>query len=202
MKSNRRKIKKNGFTLIEILLVISLVSLISAALYNALSNGLKIWERSKYLYKEEDVAIFFEKITHELKSAVIYSKLKFEGTQNKISFPAIVKVYPDKKMNVDQDVQIDQIGRVEYYFDYIDKSIYRRQAGYGQALSGVFDEPILQVKAIKDFKFNYLYLNDDGEQFSESVLEVEPYAIEIEVIFEDKFGERVLNKFVNLPIIN
>ena len=68
-----------GLTLIEILLVLSLVSIISIALYKALRNGLQVWERSRYLVVEEDIAIFFDKITQDIKNSYFIQRLDLKG---------------------------------------------------------------------------------------------------------------------------
>ena len=46
---------KRGMTLIEILLVISLISMVSLGIYNALSNGIAIFQRHRQVVIEEDI---------------------------------------------------------------------------------------------------------------------------------------------------
>ncbi len=183
-------------TLLEVLIVVSLIAMIALALYHSLTNGLRIWDKSRQLVVEEDVAIFFDKIRHDLDNTFWYSKIKFEGTEERCSFPTIVHVALDAERMSYQD----QLGNVEYYFDGLAKKIYRRQASYGEALNGEFGPPQILAKDISRVKFQYIYLTEDEAKYSEQVLEVMPAAIDIEVEFSDRDGRRSFHKVIDIPI--
>ena len=58
------KIKKisKGFTIIETILVASIMSIIALTLYNAIANGLKVWDRAHKFLVEEDIALFLDDV--------------------------------------------------------------------------------------------------------------------------------------------
>ena len=187
-------------TLMEILLVVSLVSMVSVALYKVLSQGLRVWERSQQFVAEEDIAIFFEKITADLRNSYVFSKNRFEGTENKFIFPTIVRVAVDAPRGVGHGELADQIGRVEYFYDGQHRAIYKRTANYSRALRNTFDTPQFVAGLVDRLTFRYLYLTDNGELFSSKVLDVIPAGVDVEVLFSDKNGQRSMHKFVEIPI--
>ena len=95
---NFHKIKqKNALTLIETLLVVSFVSLVSIAIYKSLASGIKVWGKAHDLVVEEDIAVFFDKITSDLRNTFYYSDLDFYGENYRMSFPTIVHTLKDKR---------------------------------------------------------------------------------------------------------
>src|SRR3989338_2632588 len=73
---NPHMLSKKSFTLIEMLLVTSLMAMIGLAVYHSLVNGMKIWDASTRYTAEEDVALFFDKISQDIRSATNYSLIK------------------------------------------------------------------------------------------------------------------------------
>ena len=187
-------------TFIELTIVVSLISLLSLAIFNALSNGIKIWNKSNQLVLEEDVSIFFDKLTSDLHNAIIFSKLDFDGGETRFTFPAIIKVLPDPNSGLPADEYVDQIGLVQYYFDVTNRAVYRRQANYGQALKKEFNEPQKLVSSVEKFRFKYVYLTDNEEIISNNVLEILPSGLEVEVTFLDQKQEKTMTKIIDILI--
>lgn len=192
--------KSRGVTLIEVLIAASLVSLISFVLYSSFSMGLKVWERSRRLLVEEDITVFFDKISCDLRNAFFYSRIKFEGNTCRLSFPSIVYTPMDAKIASLKDEYTDQVGGVTYYYDNVIDGIYRRQANYSQALNAEFVQPRLIVRSVDGMKFRYCYLTAEGEIFSKKILDTIPFGVEVEVMFSDNYGQRVIRKFINIPV--
>ena len=185
-----------GLTLIEILIVVSLMAMISLALYNAFNNGLKIWKLSQRLVVEEDIAIFFDKISQDLRNAYLHSKITFDGTEQRFAFPTIVRVIAPANPTLYQD----QLGRVEYFYDAAERKLYRKQATYGQALGETFEDPQLIAKSIDQVRFRYIYLTQQEPKYSEQVLETIPSAVDVEVEFSDTKNRHLLHKLILIPI--
>lgn len=184
-------------TLIEILIVVSLISMLSLALYNAFSNGIRVWDKSQRLVVEEDIAIFFDKLSRDLRNTYSYSKINFVGADHRFTFPSRVLTLRGLQSGHDY---IEQLGSVEYFYDFNEDAIFRRQANYGQSLSDQFDRPQLLVSSVDHLKFRYFYLTDDGEIFSLDALEGLPIGIEIEVQFSDNQGQRIVRKFIDILV--
>lgn len=187
-------------TLIEILIVISLLAMINLALYNSLSNGLKVWKKSQNMIIEEDIAIFFDKITNDLHNSFYHAKLKYEGSTARFRFPTIIYMPADTKSSWPEDSYIHQIGQVEYLYNSSDKTIVRKMADYGLALRDESAQAIPLVKGVERLKFTYFYSTPTEEIVSDQILELLPGAVRVEVLFSDIYGKRTMEKWIEIPI--
>ena len=91
-KIKNRPSSPRGFSLIELVIVSSLLVLVSLAVFSVFSGGLKIYRRAQsYQGEKADILIFLEKMERELRNTFNYSAVNFIGDPEKISFPGIVK---------------------------------------------------------------------------------------------------------------
>ena len=192
--------RRAAMTLMEILIVISLVAMLSIALYHSVSQGIRIWEKSQRLVIEEDVVLFFDKLSQDLRNSFSYSSIPFEGHQFRLSFPALVQVSVEKPGRYDKKDYKEQIGKVEYSFDPNKDCVIKKQAGYGQALSEEFSLSQEVLKSVQMVQFRYVYLTAEGEYLSPDVLEVIPASVEVTVEFSDQLGKRELHKLIDIPV--
>ena len=196
----KRLTSKKAMTLIEILIVTSLIAIISVAIYGCLSSGIRVWNEANRLVVEEDIAIFFDKISKDLRNVYSYSRIKPHGGMFKFSFPAIVYTRVDKGLGHSDNTYVDQLGKVEYYFDPISDSVYRRQANYSQAISEKYSKGSKIVGSVESLKFRYFVLTPEGEIAKNEILDYIPSAVEVVVVFKDSRGERSMRKFIDIPI--
>ena len=191
---------KKAMTLAEILIVVSLISIVSIAIYNALVNGLKVWDRSRTLLQEEDVAVFFEKISEDLRNSFTYSLIPVQGNEFRFTFPTRVRTTVDQRRRGQDEEYADEIGQVEYYYDLQTDTLFKRSAVYGQAVNYQFGEPKKILTSISDFRFQYIYLTEKEALNSSDVLDILPSSVEITVKFVERGKERILTKIVDLPL--
>lgn len=196
----RTPVVRRGFTFTEMILVISVISVLGLALYQSISHGLRIWERTQRFLLEEDVAIFFDRITRDLHNAFNYSLLFFEGEEDRIAFATIVRVPVDRKIRPAGDAYTDQIGRVEYYCDGLQSILYRRVANYSQALEGTFGKARLIARPVASLKFYYYVRDEEAVEVKTQIEEVLPLAVRVEVEFLDPDGRlRKAKRVINIP---
>lgn len=191
---------KKAMTLIEVLVVVSIIALLSFAIYTSLSSGIRVWRRSQNVVLEEDIVLFFDRVSRDLHNAFEYSLIKFEGKEDSMSFATIVQVLPDANSGFSQDEYIEQIGKVEYSFDGNNDILLRKEANYSQAVKEKFaaERPVL--RSVERVRFRYIYYTDEGEFLSSEMLKTLPAGVEIEVTFSDTKGKRVMRKFVDIPV--
>lgn len=72
--------------MIEMLLAISIVSVIAIAVYTTFSQGMKLWQRSLREQPDLDVELFLEKATVDLRNAFAYGQAGFSGTESSLEF--------------------------------------------------------------------------------------------------------------------
>jgi hypothetical protein len=191
---------KTGLTLIEILLAVTLSTLAGVCVYHSLSTGINVWKRSQQLDVEEDIVILFEKLSADLYNSFLFTQIKFEGNEFRVAFPTMVYTAADKRLNLAEDQYVDQIGKVEYFYDIGQDKIFRRDANYSQAVQERYNEPRLMASSVSNVRFRYYFMTDTGELSSTEILDVLPTGIEIEVEFSDQKGKRSMKKFIAIPV--
>lgn len=189
-----------GFTLIEILLTVTLVSLCSLAIYRVFAGGLKLWEYSQRSGIEEDVNIFFDKFSEDLRNAFYFKSIVFRGTESKIVVPTFVSVMADERSLLAPDGRIIQMGSVKYYYDYENHLIRRAQANYANALQERFAEDKILVKSIDSLKFTYFVPSDKGVEPYAKLDEVIPSSIYVEIQYSDGRSNHKIGRMIAIPV--
>lgn len=192
------RLARNGFTFIEIMVVVALWAALGGLVFKTLSQGLRIWQRSQQVGIESDIAIFFEKLEHDLLNAFRYTRLPFEGKEYSLAFASFVDPAPGAVILERADAQHRQMGKVEYSFDLARKCIIRRQSVYPQALLEHYDPPRTLVEAVEGLKFRY-YFNPGPEtmnrvEYAESI----PSVVEVEVFYRDLDEKKSMRKTLAL----
>jgi prepilin-type N-terminal cleavage/methylation domain-containing protein len=175
---------RKAMTFIELLIVVAVMSVVSLAIYNAFSRGIEIWQRSQRVVREEDVVIFFDKVNGDAHAIVPFAAFPFEGSQTRVSFPAMVLAVADP-LTTEAGEHVEQIGKVEYSFSPDEHVLIRRQADYGQACAGAWDPSRVLVKDVSSVTFAYLYATTTGEVVSDHALEASPSYLEVTVTFDE-----------------
>ncbi len=68
------------------LLVSAMFAVISLAVFNAFSNGFKLWARGQHVMVEGDMAIFLDRIAEDLRQTVTISGIPFKGDSTQVIF--------------------------------------------------------------------------------------------------------------------
>ena len=197
---------KRGFTLIELVLVTAILAVIGMAVYGTFSNGLNIWEKVTEDSVEEDIYLFFEKISVDLRNSFKLTGLRFKGGKTKVSFPSKIKYKGEDGLE-------NTIGEITYYIDQKKKTLMRREANYSEVYRKkpgfvrILSENIssLQFKYyVYEEKYKkYAWVTDwqlSDEFFGEVVEETLPLVVKIEIGIPGEKGERKFVKTVQLPM--
>ncbi len=195
------KLRSKSFTLVEILLVSSLMAVLGVAVFGAFANGLKLWAKATRLNREAEVAVFLDKMGEDLRSTVAISGISFKGIGEQVSFPAVVMTLADPHSSRTSEGLIDQIGAVQYRFDVAEHTILRRQANYAQAIKGRWaKEEIPVASGITALDFYYEVSTDKGFLFKSEIDGAIPSGIMVEVHFSDDSGDHRLRRYLPIPI--
>lgn len=191
---------KSGLTFVEVLLAAVLTAMVGFAIYQSLAMGINVWKRSQKLSLEEDVVLFMDRLSQELYNSFLFSQIKFEGNEFRVAFPTIVYTPADRRLGWEEGIYVEQVGKVEYYFDLAEDKIYRREANYSQALRERYGDPQELVSGVENLRFRFYFLTETEEISSSEVLDVIPTGIEVVVEFGDERGRRTMSKFIDIPV--
>lgn len=104
-----------GFTLVEILVVATIVSFLAAGLGSSFFAGMRLWGRAQQRDTASLNAWFaLEVMAKELRQSLEVPFAKFKGGARELSFPAAIN---------------DAIVRVTYVYDGYEKRLRRREVG-------------------------------------------------------------------------
>lgn len=151
---------KNGFTLIELTLVTVILAVIGLSLYGTFANGVNIWKKITSPSVTEDVSLFFEKISYDLRNSFKITGLKFRGGQTEMSFPTKIKSY-------DAPVGFkDSIGRVTYSFNRHKKTIIQDRADYSEVYLNKSVPGRILVQGVSFLDFEYYVFDAQQKKYS------------------------------------
>jgi prepilin-type N-terminal cleavage/methylation domain-containing protein len=194
------KIGARGFTLIEVLLVTAIFASIGLAVFNCLSNGLKLWTKSQQLLSEEDAAIFLDRFSVELKNSFLYSKILLKGEETSISLPTVVTTIADRGSSRAHEGYIDQLGSVRYSFDPALGALLREQANYSLATRGDFGPARVDVKGVKELRFRYFFSGSKDPHMSAGGDGLIPSGVEVEIRLLENGEDKVYRRYVPIPV--
>lgn len=91
--------KRIGFTLIELIISITVFTIVIVTVYSVFYMGLKTWHRGQEKNSLQDVRLAFLKIEKELNDTFFFSDRPFKGTSTEIEFPLSISI-PDEDRKV------------------------------------------------------------------------------------------------------
>lgn len=184
----------------EVLLVSCMFAVISLAVFNAFSNGFKLWARGQHVMVEGDMAIFLDKIGEDLRGTVSITGIPFKGNGTVVSFPAIILAPLDPNSSRSAEGYGDQIGAIKYEYEPAEKKIFRSQATYGQALKMQWSQPVEVASLIEDISMSYYFKADKGLDVKEQTDEGIPLGVMIDVQLMIDGQLRHMRRFLLIPI--
>ena len=201
MKLNLRRVR--GFTLVELVLVSLLVVMIGVTVFAVFSNGVKIWKRLSISLPEEDIYVFFEKLSADLENSFIFSKAPLTGEGNAIVFATVVRS-PGEHNPSSMD-----IARVSYAFDSADGAILRRQDDFSAITKAKAGDARSVARGIDSVTFTYYYFDQIAQEYEwkenwrTDMFQEEEYTLPIAVRVVVEFGgrkdRRSLTRTVTIP---
>ncbi len=142
------------------MIVAMILSTVGIVLYSAFSNGLNIWQRINQEMVIEDVNIFFDKISSELRGSFQFSDLPLRGRTGELTFPAIVHVRDHRgKLK-------EEIGAVHYSFDPKSGAIDRQQKSYSEIYLDKDTGKQAMIDHVSSLEFQYYYYDLEQEEYS------------------------------------
>jgi len=143
---------RRSFTFIELLVVITLFSILSLAVYTTFSSGIRIWRRIQDTsILQRRVFLGLERISQDLRQALDFSKIGFSGKINEVGFPFLSAE--------------NEILRVSYFLEA--ETVYRKQENFKDIIEEK-DNPKIRsmLSGIDDLKFSFAYQEDGKKEYT------------------------------------
>lgn len=187
-----KKRSNSGFSLVEMLVVMVLLSIVSLTIYTTFSNGIKIWQRMNVWLPQEDVNLVFEKFTVDIRNTFRFRPIGFSGSDERLEFPALVnsKVFSDKT-----------VGKVIYELEP-HKGLIKIQQDYSQVYSGQVVNRVMVLSGIKSLRFEYYSYDKEKEEYfwcDNWSSGDPPLAVRLELVLEGMLEDNTFTKTVSIP---
>lgn len=177
------KKNKPGFTLTELLVVSAMVSVISLTMYSLLNNGLKVFKMVNQPIIQEDLDIFLERFSHDIRNAVKFSGMNFAGSRYNLEFPALMN---------SRSLQKFTVGMLTYSYYPNDGKLTRRERDFSQVSSDIDSpagEPLANVKSLSFRYYNYDQAKKEYLWLDDWDKAAMPLAVRMELEFKD--GDKI-----------
>jgi len=189
-----RSSRKNGFTFVELLIVVGMLAVVSIAIYTVFSNGVRIWFRVNEQIPKEDLFIFFDKFTSDLRNSFKFTGINFTGDEERIEFATLVKS-PRLEKNT--------VGQIIYKYNPVSNRIVRKRRDFSQVYAERSDKIKDELENIKSLRFRYFYYDIEKKAYfwDDEWVDKEdlPLAVRMEFRFDDGRQTGKFVKTVSIP---
>lgn len=188
------KRRNKGFTLIEMLIVMTMLSVISLAIYATFNNGMRIWQKVNQPLAEEDLDIFLDKFAADLRNAFKFTGIKFLGAKDRLEFSTLVN---------SPGLQKRTVGEVIYFYNAQTAILSREQKDFAQLFAEEEGTINQALRNLRGLKFQYYIYDKDKKEYlwlEEWLKEDLPLAVRIELEFNDGAQTSKFTKTVSIPV--
>ena len=192
----KRNLYRKTLTLLEALITASLFVVVGLAVYSAANNGIKIWQRLNKTYIEEDVNIFLEKFSTDLRNSFKYKDIDFTGDKESVRFASLVvsrSNLPGLKKGP---------GQVVYSFNPKEKKITKQE----MSLHDIYREnstlPKELLEDIEHFSLRYYYYDNLSKEYfwtDEWLRDYLPLAVRVDFELDYEKGPYEFKKTISIP---
>jgi prepilin-type N-terminal cleavage/methylation domain-containing protein len=161
-----KRANMKGLTLVELLMVTAMLSIVSLAIFSTFSSGLRIWQRVNTKTPYEDLGIFFDKFSGDLRNSFKFKGLRFSGGYNSFGFPTLL----DNRV-----LNVRTVGEVTYSYDFNKEAFNRNAKDFSQAFSNG-EGAEQQLNNVKSLRFQYYAFDTEKKVYAwqDEWLEEEP----------------------------
>ena len=158
----RYKNPEQGFTFIELLVAMAMVSFIGGAIFVTFSQGVRIWQAAVRESAYDKEAFFLEELKSELRNAFLYGKSALNGKNQMLEFHTLVVRLSKGNKPLKVPAQI------RYRFLSAQKLIQKEITFYEKMLNGksTLYESRTALANISNFEIEYYQKSKKGSSAS------------------------------------
>ena len=201
----RFKCSKNsrGFSLIELLITVVIISFLGTAVFSTFAQGLRLWKRATAVKPEIESAFLFEKMASDLRNAYQGSTGGLHGEQNRMEFSAYGMA---SHASEGGDSAIQPSRRVSYRFEPQSGKLLKNELSLVEMLAPGRKDAENSYKelsgGLKECRFEYYHQDPKKKTYQWKSFwksECMPKAIRISVKYDDEHSVGNHIKVVALP---
>ncbi|MFA5099658.1 MAG: prepilin-type N-terminal cleavage/methylation domain-containing protein [Candidatus Omnitrophota bacterium] len=192
IKAKKTRNKTSAFTLIELLVVTVMLSVVCLAIYSTFASGARIWQRINRMSLNEEVNIFFDRFSSDVRNSVKFSGLRFTGKPDGFDLPTLVS---------SPTLEAKTAGMAIYSCS--GDILARSQADYSQIYQDVSVPPRHILGGLQSCNFTYYQYDEEKEEYSwveEWVKDELPLAVRMALSVNTAVGIQDLVKTVSIPV--
>ena len=200
---------QQGFTLLEMLIAFSMVSLLFLALFSSFHTVGRSWDAAeKRIEKTEDMRLITGWLHRQLQQMIVLrikandkntpgSVYAFEGESQRVRFAAPLQPLQDKGGIYLVELFVGKGGGGKTL--EIRYAPYRPDLNWDDAFDGV--KPVLVYEGFKQAKFSYLVAEniDEDPEWQDEWLDKPTYPILLKISLETSDGEKWPDVIIDLP---
>lgn len=197
IRSSELKHKQvRGFTFIELLVVVSVIFILSLAIYATFSNGIKVWQRINQPLQQDDLYLFLDRFYLDLRNTFNFGGFKFLGREDNLEFAVIVD-------NPSSEMGGRTVGEVIYSYNEQEEEFRRIEKDFSQAYVDSEGRVWKTIKNIKSLKLQYYFYDKIKNEYlwsNEWLKEDFPLAVRVELELGDGDKIQKFIKTVSIPV--
>ena len=174
---------KRGFTLIEILVVVTLLAMTAFAITTSFIQGIKIYDRFNGMQEEEEKIFFIEHLTRDLKNGTNYSRIVWSASKDYLSFPSIA-AEAGEGSGITGGLPVG----ISYQFNPERKEIFRTESNFPYDP----DHTSRRVAATGIHSLKFDLLRDSEESM--------PSRVTVTLEYGDAAHPKILKKLIMIPV--
>jgi len=151
--------KRSGFTFIEIIVSITIFTVIIVSVYSVFYMGVKTWRRNHQERSLQKIRMAFLKIEKELKRTFFFSTVPFKGTPKAILFPLSIS---------DLDSDTEKLYVITYAIDrdeYVGlEGLTRKEEVFSEDPRDFKKKKKNLLPLMKEIRFEYARISGDSSK--------------------------------------
>lgn len=180
---------QGGFTLIEMLMVVTIMSLIATGVASSFLSGMRLWGRVRHQDAAYTAALLaLEAIAKELRQSVELASVRVEGKAQELSFPS---------------VNGTSVVKVTYAYDPRTKRLWRKQVELREIIEETLQPHVIEGPVLLADGLTMTFAAPDTQETegSEWRNEWKPEdGLPVAIRFEIRLHDDTITKTVFLPI--
>jgi len=195
----------SGMTLVEMLVVITILSVAGTAVFGTVTAGMKLWARGLRMENEQDARILLDKMTADLRKLTPFSQIKFEGGSDSLFFPAVTRGNHFMPGSLSQYYpNVRQVEKIGFFYDIAKKAVIYQERTYDEVMrkkQGRIRRVLNNVQSMTLYYYSHYSYDDKlSEKFFLKDGTI-PKFIKVEIVYLNNLSEqKKVTELIDIPM--